>query len=151
MALRPPDPDSAPDPLEVPTTPDVLRSAALLYLGHRVLAEYDLNETAPVQLVCYVTAEPELARTFHLRTRRGRARAGHVRVTSAALYQQDVRIARDAVTWLLRMAAEQGLPTVKQTAPAPLVGLWSAHPPDVDAQQRPQGVPRTRTQRPPTE
>ncbi len=107
-----------------------MRSVMLLRLGHAVLAEFDLNETTPVHLVCYVTSEPELALTFHLRTRRGRARAGQVMVTSTALHQQDLSAARDAVAHLLRMAAKQGLPAVEKTAPAPLLGVWSAPPAD---------------------
>ncbi|WP_189062629.1 hypothetical protein [Deinococcus arenae] len=111
-------------------------TAALLRLGLTLLAEFEPHHPVAATIVCFVTTDPELGLTFHARTRRGPPQAGRATITSAALHQHGVQPARDALTYLLQMVAQRGLPGVDLTEPTPLVGLWSASLADVVSRRR---------------
>ena len=72
-----------------------------------------------------MTAEPATGLTFHVRVTYGRRRAGKVTVTPEAL-AQGPQAARDALAYLLHLTEHDQLPHLPETAPTPLLGVWTA-------------------------
>lgn len=103
-----------------------LRTETHLHMGHVLLAGRVTNRHDPVQVVCFMTTAPEAGLTFHARTTKGRAQAGMVTVTRDALDVKGIEAAREALAYLLHLAATHRLPRVQPFDRTPLVGLWSA-------------------------
>jgi hypothetical protein len=103
-----------------------LRTEAHLHIGQVLLAGRVTSRHSPVQVVCFMTTEPEAGLTFHARLIKGRAQAGMVTVTRDALDAKGIDAARDALAYLLHLAATHRLPRVQPFDRTPLVGLWSA-------------------------